>query len=130
ISGLPVVDGGRPVGILTSRDIRFEKNLSQTVEKLMTRQLVTAPPGVTGERARELLHENRIEKLLVVDDKGALVGLITIKDLLQADRYPLAVKDELGRLRVGAAVGVGPDRAARTAALVEAGVDVLVIDTA
>src|SRR5690606_25586096 len=94
------------------------------------RQLVTAPPGVTGERARELLHENRIEKLLVVDDKGALVGLITIKDLLQADRYPLAVKDELGRLRVGAAVGVGPDRAARTAALVEAGVDVLVIDTA
>ncbi len=129
ISGLPVVDKGRPVGILTSRDIRFEKNLEQPVEKLMTRELVTVPPGVTQERARELLHQHRIEKLLVVED-GTLVGLITIKDLLQAERYPNAIKDELGRMRVGAAVGVGTDRAERVRALTEAGVDVLVIDTA
>ncbi len=130
ISGLPVVENGRPVGILTSRDIRFEKNRNQPVEKLMTSKLVTVPPGVSQERARELLHEHRIEKLLVVGDKGELVGLITIKDLLQVERYPNAIKDDLGRLRVGAAIGVGPDRVERTAALVEAGVDVLVIDTA
>lgn len=129
ISGLPVVSGGAPVGILTSRDVRFEKNLDQPVSKLMTKTLVTAPPGVSQERARELLHENRIEKLLVVED-DALVGLITIKDLLQAERYPAAVKDDLGRLRVGAAIGVGPDSEERTNALVDAGVDVLVIDTA
>jgi IMP dehydrogenase len=130
ISGLPVVENGRPVGILTSRDIRFEKNRDLLVEQLMTRELVTVPPGVAGDRARELLHEHRIEKLLVVGDRGELVGLITIKDLLQAERFPNAIKDDLGRLRVGAAIGVGPDRAERTAALVEAGVDVLVIDTA
>src|SRR5690606_5956348 len=99
------------------------------VEKLMTRDLVTVPPGVSQERARELLHQHRIEKLLVVD-QGELVGLITIKDLLQAERFPNASKDEHGRLRVGAALGVGPDRVERAAALVEAGVDVLVIDTA
>ncbi|HEY8432259.1 MAG TPA: IMP dehydrogenase, partial [Sandaracinaceae bacterium] len=130
ISGLPVVENGRLVGILTSRDIRFEKNRDQPVERLMTRDLVTVPPGVSQERARELLHEHRIEKLCVVGDHGELVGLITIKDLLQAERFPNAIKDELGRLRVGAAIGVGPDRVERTAALVEAGVDVLVIDTA
>jgi IMP dehydrogenase len=130
ISGLPVVDGGKLVGILTSRDVRFEKNLAQPVEKLMTRKLVTVPFGVSQERAKELLHENRIEKLLVTDDHGALVGLITIKDLLQAERYPHANKDGKGRLRVAAAIGVGPDRAERAAALVAAGVDVLVIDTA
>ena len=130
ISGLPVVHDGRPVGILTSRDVRFERNLEQPVERLMTRKLVTVPPGVSQERARELLHSHRIEKLLVVDEQGQLVGLITIKDLLQADRYPDAVKDTLGRLRVGAAVGVGPDRQQRVAALVRAGVDLLVIDTA
>ena len=129
ISGLPVVDGETPVGILTSRDIRFEKNLSQPVEKLMTRELVTVPPGVTQERAKELLHQHRIEKLLVVDE-GKLVGLITIRDLLQAERYPSAIKDELGRMRVGAAIGVGGDREARVGALIDAGVDVLVIDTA
>ncbi len=129
ISGLPVVQGDTPVGILTSRDIRFEKNLSQAIERLMTRELITVPPGVTSERARELLHQHRIEKLLVVDD-GKLVGLITIKDLLQAERYPWAVKDEMGRLRVGAAIGVGPDRVERVRALVEAGVDVIVVDTA
>jgi IMP dehydrogenase len=130
ISGLPVVEGDKPVGILTHRDLRFETNLSQRVEKLMTKKLVTVPPGVSQERARELLHEHRIEKLLVVGDKGELVGLITIKDLLQAERFPNAIKDELGRLRVGAAIGVGPDRVERASALVEAGVDVLVIDTA
>ncbi len=129
ISGLPVVEGDTPVGILTSRDVRFEKNLLQPVSELMTKELVTVPPGVSQEKARETLHANRIEKLLVVED-GKLVGLITIKDLLQAERHPLAVKDEMGRLRVGAAVGVGPDRDERVGALVEAGVDLLVIDTA
>jgi IMP dehydrogenase len=130
ISGLPVVEAGKPVGILTSRDIRFEKNLSQPVSQLMTRDLVTVPPGVTGDRARELLHSHRIEKLLVVGEGGELVGLITIKDLMQAERYPNAIKDDMGRLRVGAAIGVGPDRVERGEALVGAGADVLVIDTA
>ena len=129
ISGLPVVEGKKPVGILTSRDVRFEKNLDQPVSQLMTKQLVTVPPGVSQERARELLHQHRIEKLLVVDG-DSLVGLITIKDLLQAEKYPNAIKDSMGRLRVGAAVGVGPDREERVAALVAAGVDVLVLDTA
>jgi IMP dehydrogenase len=131
ISGLPVVEGDMPVGILTSRDIRFEQNLNQKVSQLMTRELVTVTPGVDQAKARELLHKHRIEKLLVVsEDGGSLVGLITIKDLLQADRYPDANKDEMGRLRVGAAIGVGSDGGVRTAALVQAGVDVLVIDTA
>ena len=129
ISGLPVVEGDRPVGILTSRDIRFEKNLGQRVDQLMTKELVTVPPGVAQERAKELLHEHRIEKLLVVED-DKLVGLITIKDLLQAERFPGAIKDSLGRLRVGAAIGVGPDRRERCDALVKAGADVIVIDTA
>ncbi len=130
ISGLPVVEEGRPVGILTSRDIRFEKNLDQPVRTLMTRELVTTKPGVTQEQAKELLHKHRIEKLLVVDDRGALVGLITIKDLLQAERHPQAIKDGRGRLRVGAAIGVGPDRDERLDALVAANVDVVVVDTA
>ncbi|MEJ7732622.1 MAG: IMP dehydrogenase, partial [Polyangiaceae bacterium] len=129
ISGVPVVEGDRPVGILTARDIRFEKNLTQPVSALMTRELVTVPPGVSNERAKELLHQHRIEKLLVVED-GKLAGLITIKDLLQADRNPEAVKDETGRLRVGAAIGPGADCNERADALVAAGVDVLVIDTA
>ncbi len=129
ISGLPVVRGSSPVGILTSRDIRFERNTKQRVEALMTKELVTVAPGVTQEQAKELLHKHRIEKLLVVED-GKLMGLITIKDLLQAELYPDAIKDSMGRMRVGAAVGVGPDRAERVAALVAAGVDVLVIDTA
>jgi IMP dehydrogenase len=130
VSGLPVVEGTRPVGILTSRDVRFETNLHQPVERLMTRDLVTVKIGVTQIQARALLHEKRIEKLLVVSDKGELVGLITFKDLTQAERYPGAVKDSRGRLRVGAAVGVGEDRERRVALLVEAGVDVIVIDTA
>lgn len=130
ISGMPVVDAsGRPVGILTARDIRFAKDLSQPVRALMTKELVTVPPGVTTERAKELLHEHRIEKLLVVEN-GRLLGLITIKDLLQAEVTPTAVKDPQGRLRVGAAIGPGPDRLARSEALAAAGVDVLVVDTA
>jgi IMP dehydrogenase len=129
ISGVPVVEGDRPVGILTARDIRFEKNLDQPVAVLMTRELVTVPPGVSNDRAKELLHEHRIEKLLVVED-GKLAGLVTIKDLLQADRNPEALKDEQRRLRVGAAIGPGPDREERAHALVAAGVDVIVVDTA
>ncbi len=129
ISGVPVVEGEHPVGILTARDIRFEKNLDQPVSVLMTRELVTVPPGVSKDEARQLLHKHRIEKLLVVES-GKLVGLITIKDLLQAERNPNAMKDDMGRLRVGAAIGPGPDRAERAAALAAAGVDVLVIDTA
>jgi IMP dehydrogenase len=129
VSGVPVVEGDTPVGILTARDIRFEKNLDQPVSALMTTELVTVAPGVKPEEARELLHKHRIEKLLVVEN-GKLAGLVTIKDLLQAERNPLAVKDERGRLRVGGAVGPGPDRIARTEALVEVGVDVIVVDTA
>ncbi len=129
ISGVPVVEGHRPVGILTARDTRFALNQDQPVSGLMTKELVTVPPGVSNERAKELLHQHRIEKLLVVDD-GKLVGLITIKDLLQADRNPDALKDEQGRLRVGAAIGPGADRDERADALVAAGVDVIVIDTA
>jgi IMP dehydrogenase len=129
ISGVPVVEGDKPVGILTARDIRFEKNLDQPVRALMTSDLVTVTPGVSNDRAKELLHEHRIEKLLVVDG-GKLVGLITIKDLLQADRNPDALKDESGRLRVGAALGPSADADARAEALIAAGVDVLVVDTA
>ena len=130
ISGVPIVEGEHPVGILTARDIRFEQNLDQPVSALMTRELVTVPPGVSADEAKRLLHKHRIEKLLVVDGEGRLVGLITIKDILQADKYPLAKKDEQRRLCVGAAIGPGPDRHERSAALVAAGVDVLVVDTA
>ncbi|MCA9588058.1 MAG: IMP dehydrogenase [Myxococcales bacterium] len=129
VSGLPVIEGERPVGILTARDIRFEQNLDQPVSALMTRELVTVAPGVPHAEARQLLHKHRIEKLLVVEG-GKLVGLITIKDILQADRNPSAVKDGKGRLRVGAAVGPGPDRDERVDAIVGAGVDVIVVDTA
>ena len=129
ISGVPVTEGENPVGILTARDIRFEKNLDQPVAVLMTKSLVTVPPGVSNDHAKQLLHKHRIEKLLVVED-GKLVGLITIKDIMQADRNPLAIKDEKKRLRVGAAIGPGADRQRRAEVLVAAGVDVLVIDTA
>jgi len=127
ISGVPVVEDDGPVGILTSRDIRFEKNLDQPVAALMTKKLVTVPPGTTNERAKELLHAHRIEKLLVVED-GKLAGLITIKDLLQADRNPEALKDGDGRLLVGAAIGPQDDD--RAAKLLHAGADVIVVDTA
>jgi len=129
VSGLPVVEGKRPIGILTARDVRFEKNLDQPISALMTTKLVTVSPQCKAEEARELLHRHRIEKLLVVEN-GVLVGLITIKDLLQAERNPLGLKDERGRLRVGAAIGPGKDRIARSEALVAANVDVIVVDTA
>ena len=131
ISGLPVTREGKLVGILTNRDLRFEKRLDRTVGEVMTRErLVTARPGVTLEEAKEILHRYRIEKLPVVDERDQLRGLITVKDIEKTIRYPNAAKDELGRLRVGGAVGTGPDREARAEALVRAGVDVLVVDTA
>jgi IMP dehydrogenase len=131
ISGLPVVSGdGRPVGILTNRDIRFERNLDQPVRNVMTTKLITVPEGTSWEQSKDLLHKHRIEKLLVVDGVGKLKGLITIKDLEKAQQHPHAVKDEFGRLRVGAAVGIGPDRAERVSALLGAGCDVICVDTA
>jgi inosine-5'-monophosphate dehydrogenase len=131
ISGIPVVEGRRLVGIVTNRDLRFETNLDLKVNEVMTKEdLVTAPVGITLEESKALLHQFRIEKLLVVDDDYNLKGLITIKDIEKIKKYPLACKDEFGRLRVGAAVGVGPDREERVDALVKAGADVIVIDTA
>jgi IMP dehydrogenase len=131
ISGIPVVEGQRLVGIVTNRDLRFETNLEQKVKEVMTKdRLVTAPVGITLEDSKALLHKFRIEKLLVVDDAYNLKGLITIKDIEKIRKYPSSCKDEFGRLRVGAAVGVGPDREARVEALLNAGVDVVVIDTA
>lgn len=131
ISGVPVTRNGKAVGILTNRDLRFVKDTTQAISTVMTREgLVTVPPGTDMERAKELLHRHRIEKLLVVDDHGNLCGLITIKDIEKAQRFPNAAKDGLGRLRCGAALGVGPDRLERAQALVDAGVDVLVVDSA
>ncbi|HEY7371887.1 MAG TPA: IMP dehydrogenase [Polyangia bacterium] len=131
ISGLPVVAAdGRPVGILTNRDIRFERNLDQPVSAMMTKRLITIGEGTTVEAAKELLHKNRIEKLLVIDTAGLLKGLVTIKDIEKAQQHPHAAKDEMGRLRVGGAVGVGPDRDERVDALLKAGCDVICIDTA
>ena len=132
ISGVPIVgDGRKLVGIITNRDLRFETNLDQKVAEVMTKEnLVTASEGITLEESKVLLHKNRIEKLLVVNDKGDLLGLITIKDIMKIKKYPNACKDNLGRLRVGAAVGVGPDRDARVEALVKAGVDVIAVDSA
>jgi IMP dehydrogenase len=131
ISGLPVVDSDkRPVGILTNRDVRFERRLSLQVGEVMTKNPVTVKDGVKIEEAKELLHKHRIEKLLVVDSAGKLKGLITIRDIEQAEMNPLAATDEMGRLRVGAAVGVGSDREERIEALLAAGCDVICIDTA
>ncbi len=131
ISGLPVTKGDRLVGILTHRDVRFEKNLARKVSEVMTDQnLITAPTGIQLDEATQLLHKHRIEKLLVVDEQGRLDGLITVKDIQKAIEYPEASKDDLGRLLVGAAVGVGADADARVEALVEAHVDVIAIDTA
>jgi IMP dehydrogenase len=131
ISGVPVVKGESLVGIITNRDLRFETNLDQPVESVMTKEdLVTAKVGITLEESKAILHERRIEKLLVVDDNGRLKGLITIKDIEKIKKYPNACKDHLGRLRTGAAVGVGPDMAERIEALIKASVDVVVIDTA
>ncbi len=132
ISGVPVVVGDDLVGIVTSRDMRFETRLDQPVSSIMTpkAQLVTVKEGETSQNIKALLHQHRIEKVLVVDDDFKLKGLITVNDFRKAEMYPNACKDEQGRLRVGAAVGTGADTAARVSALVEAGVDVLVVDTA
>lgn len=131
ISGLPVVDGDkRPVGILTNRDVRFEKRLDLQVGEVMTKNVVTVKEGVSIDEAKGLLHKHRIEKLLVTDSQGRLKGLITTRDIEQAQADPLAAVDDLGRLRVGAAVGVGADRDTRIEALIAAGCDVICIDTA
>ena len=131
ISGLPVTKNGRLVGILTNRDLRFEKKLDRTVSEVMTKdKLITVKPGVDLDEAKEILHHHRIEKLLVVDDNFELKGLITVKDIEKKIQYPNACKDERGRLRVGAAVGVGPDWEARVESLVRAGVDLVAVDTA
>lgn len=131
ISGVPVTQNGKLVGILTNRDIRFETKLDLKISQVMTKErLITAPVGTSLEEAKEILHQHRIEKLLVVDDEFNLRGLITIKDIEKTIRYPNACKDELGRLRVGAAVGVSEETPERIDALVRVGVDVLVVDTA
>src|SRR5262249_37772143 len=132
VSGVPITDdGGRLVGILTNRDLRFEKDVSQPVSAVMTSHgLVTASVGTTLEEAEGLLHAHRIEKLPVVDGDGVLKGLITVKDIQKRIQFPHATKDPQGRLRVGAAVGVGPDARERAEALIAAGADVLVVDTA
>lgn len=132
ISGVPVVDGTKLVGIVTSRDLRFETHMDQPVSQIMTPQprLVTVQEGAPREEVISLLHKHRIEKILVVNGKFQLTGMITVKDIQKSTEHPLACKDEHGRLRVGAAVGTGPDTDERIAALIEAGVDVVVVDTA
>jgi IMP dehydrogenase len=132
ISGLPVVEGSKVVGIVTNRDLRFETNLDQAVSNIMTprERLVTVREGTPREEAQALLHKHRLERVLVVNDAFDLKGLITVKDILKSKEHPLACKDSKGRLRVGAAVGVGEGTEERVAALAEAGVDVIVVDTA
>ncbi|MEY3411110.1 MAG: dehydrogenase [Pseudomonadota bacterium] len=132
ISGLPVVDGKKVVGIVTNRDLRFETNLDQSIANIMTpkERLVTVREGASREEVMALLHQHRLERVLVIDDAYNLKGLITVKDIQKSSDHPLACKDAHGRLRVGAAVGVGEGTEERVAALVEAGVDAIVVDTA
>jgi len=131
ISGVPVVKEGQLVGIITNRDLRFETSVNLKVSEVMTKKdLVTAPIGISLENSKKLLHANRIEKLLVVDEAGKLKGLITIKDIMKVKKYPNSSKDQLGRLRVGAAVGVGKGMLERVLALKNAGTDVIVVDSA
>ncbi len=132
ISGMPVVDADELVGIVTSRDVRFEKNQNATVAEVMTPKdkLVTVPEGTSSQEVQDLLQAHRIEKVLVLNEQGKLAGLITVKDIVKARTYPNAAKDEQGRLRVGAAVGTGAGTEERVEALVKAGVDVIVVDTA
>src|SRR5262245_28025823 len=135
ISGVPITDDGskegKLVGILTNRDLRFETNVQRPIGDIMTSNpLFTVPTGTTLDAAREILHQHKVEKLLVVDHQFRLKGLITVKDIQKAVKYPLASKDALGRLRCGAAIGIARDTMARAEALVGASVDVLVIDTA
>ena len=130
ISGVPVIKGDQLVGIVTNRDLRFETELEKPVSEVMTKDnLITVSEGITLEDSKKLLHEHRIEKLLVVDQKGRLKGMITIKDIEKVRKYPNACKDSIGRLRVGAAVGVGPDMEERAQMLLNAGADVILIDT-
>ena len=132
ISGLPVIEKDKIVGIVTNRDLRFETNLSQPIKKVMTprERLVTVKEGASKEEITKLLHQHRIERLLVINNKDELKGLITVKDIQKSTDHPFACKDEHGRLRVGAAIGVGNDTEVRTELLFEAGVDVLIVDTA
>jgi IMP dehydrogenase len=132
ISGVPVTsDDGTLLGIVTNRDIRFESDLSRRVSDVMTKMpLVTAPVGVDGDRALQLLKEHKVEKLPLIDDAGRLRGLITVKDFTKSEKFPSATKDDGGRLVVGAAVGVGEDAKGRAQALIDAGVDFLIVDTA
>jgi IMP dehydrogenase len=130
ISGVPVTQGDKLVGIVTNRDLRFETDMDKKVADVMTKdRLVTVSEGIGLEESKKLLHEHRIEKLLVVDKNGRLTGLITIKDIEKIKKYPNACKDGFGRLRVGAAVGVGPDMEERAEALLKVGADVILIDT-
>ncbi|OGV95459.1 MAG: IMP dehydrogenase [Nitrospinae bacterium RIFCSPLOWO2_02_FULL_39_110] len=131
ISGIPITENKKLIGILTNRDLRFEIDRSKKISELMTKEnLVTVPIGTTLEQSKELLHKNRIEKLLVVDREGNLKGLITIKDIEKSRKYPFAAKDSVGRLIAGAAVGISADSGERVKALVKAGVNVIVVDTA
>ncbi len=132
ISGLPVVEGSKVVGIVTNRDLRFETNLDQSIKNIMTlkERLVTVREGTTREEAMALLHKHRLERVLVVNSDFELRGLITVKDIIKTSEHPLACKDDLGRLRVGAAIGVGEGSEERAESLAEAGVDVIVVDTA
>jgi IMP dehydrogenase len=132
ISGVPIVDGaGRLIGIVTNRDLQFERDLDQPIDRAMTREnLVTAPVGTTLDEAEAILARHRIEKLPVVDDRGVLRGLITVKDIFKRRQFPNANKDDHGRLRVAAALGAGPDALGRARALLDAGCDVLVVDSA
>jgi IMP dehydrogenase len=132
ISGVPITtDGGDLVGILTNRDLRFETDPTRKIDTLMTKDhLIAVPEGTTLEQAKATLHKHRVEKLLVVDGRGRLSGLITVKDIMKQITHPNSTKDEFGRLRVGAAIGAGPDNVERAHALIAAGVDVLVVDTA
>ncbi|MGD9384848.1 MAG: IMP dehydrogenase, partial [Desulfobacterales bacterium] len=130
ISGVPVTIGNRLVGIVTNRDLRFETNLEKKISEVMTKDnLITVSEGITLEDSKKLLHEHRIEKLLVVDSEGMLIGMITIKDIEKIKKYPNACKDNMGRLRVGAAIGVGSDMEERAEALLRAGADIILIDT-
>jgi IMP dehydrogenase len=132
ISGFPVVKGGKVVGIVTNRDLRFEAQLDQPVKTIMTpqRKLITVREGASRQEAMELMHRHRLERVLVIDEEFRLKGLVTVKDILKESEHPNACKDPQGKLRVGAAVGVGEGTDERVAALVEAGADVLVVDTA
>ena len=132
ISGFPVVDKNKKVvGIITNRDVRFSKNLNQPISELMTKtNLITSEKGISKKKASDILRKNKIEKLIIIDKKKRVKGLITVTDIEKSEKYPLATKDSIGRLRVAAAIGVGSDSLARAERLVEVGVDALVLDTA